>query len=455
MPDIFDYSEIMPEIIRLSKFIENQKIPNELYLENKVFRGLRDLNGDGVVTGLTNVSKVTAKKHVDGVDIPMLGKLYYQGIDVEDIVAGFLKEDRFGFEETIYLLLFGHLPTAKELEDFCSLMNSMCSLPPAFVRDFILRTPNKDMMNALSRSVLTLYHYDENPDDTSLPNMLRQCLRLIAQFPLLAVYSYHAYQHYVNNESLVIHRPQPDLSMAENILHMLRRDSQYTGLEAKILDLALVLHAEHGGGNNSAFTTHVVASSGTDTYSAIAAALGSLKGPRHGGANNRVMAMFDEIKKEVKDWDDEQEVTAYCEKLLNKEAFDRSGLIYGIGHAVYSLSDPRAVVFEGFVKQLSAEKGREAEYRLYASVARISPELIAKKRRMYKGVSANIDFYSGFVYDMLNLPMELFTPIFAISRIAGWSAHRIEEMISGGRIIRPAYKSIAPSREYIPLVDRN
>ena len=454
MPDEFDYAGIMPEILRLSKFMEAQKIPNELFTEHKVFRGLRDLNGDGVVTGLTNVSKVTAKKNVDGVDIPMHGKLYYQGIDVEDIVAGFLKEDRFGFEETIYLLLFGHLPTFGELHEFRLLMNRMSSLPTAFVRDFILRAPSKDMMNTLARSVLTLYRYDENPDDTSLPNMLRQCLRLIAQFPLLAVYGYHAYRHYEHNESLIIHLPRSDLSMAQNILHTLRVDSKYSELEAKILDLSLVLHAEHGGGNNSAFTTHVVASSGTDTYSAIAAALGSLKGPRHGGANNRVMAMFDEIKTKVKDWDDEDEISAYCEKLLNKEAFDRSGLIYGIGHAVYSLSDPRAVVFEGFVKQLSAEKGREAEYRLYANVAKISPELIAKKRRMYKGVSANIDFYSGFVYDMLNLPTELYTPIFAISRIAGWSAHRIEEMLSGGRIIRPAYKSIVPSREYVPLFDR-
>ena len=455
MPDGFDYSTVMPEILRLAKFVEAQKIPNELYSEHKVFRGLRDLNGDGVVTGLTNISMVTAKKNVDGVDVPMHGKLYYQGIDVEDIVAGFLKEDRFGFEETTYLLLFGHLPTAAELKDFCTLMNSMSSLPPNFVRDFILRAPSKDMMNALARSVLTLYHYDENPDDTSLPNMLRQCLRLTAQFPLLAVYGYHAYQHYENKKSLIIHLPQSDLSIAENILHMLRPDSKYTELEAKILDLSLVLHAEHGGGNNSAFTTHVVASSGTDTYSAIAAALGSLKGPRHGGANNRVMAMFDEIKEQIKDWDDEDEIAAYCEKLLNKEAFDRSGLIYGIGHAVYSLSDPRAVVFEGFVKQLSAEKGREDEYRLYAGVAKIAPELIAKKRRMYKGVSPNIDFYSGFVYDMLNLPTELFTPIFAISRIAGWGAHRIEEMLSGGRIIRPAYKSVAPPRQYIPLVDRD
>ena len=455
MPDDFNYNEAMPEILRLASFIEAQKIPSGKFVEHKVFRGLRDLNGNGVLTGLTNISSVTAKQIVDGVEVPMHGKLYYQGIDVEEIVAGFLKEDRFGFEETIYLLLFGHLPTAGELKDFEALLSSMSSLPPSFVRDFILRTPDKDMMNTLARSVLTLYHYDDNSDDTSLPNMLRQCLRLIAQFPLLAVYGYHAYQHYENDQSLIIHRPKPDLSIAENILHMLRHDSNYSELEAKILDLSLVLHAEHGGGNNSAFTTHVVASSGTDTYSAVAAALGSLKGPRHGGANNRVMAMFDEIKAKVGDWDDDEEVSAYCKKLLHKEAFDRSGLIYGIGHAVYSLSDPRAVVFEGFVKKLSAEKDREAEYRLYANVARLAPDLIAKERRMYKGVSANIDFYSGFVYDMLNLPMELFTPIFAISRIAGWSAHRIEEMHSGGRIIRPAYKSIAPSRQYIPLFERS
>ena len=455
MPDEYNYTDVIPEILRLSKFIEKLKIPGEKYLEHKVFRGLRDLNGNGVLTGLTSISSVTAKKIVDGVEVPMHGKLYYQGIDVDEIVAGFLKEDRFGFEETIYLLLFGQLPTLGELKDFEELLRSMCVLPPSFVRDFILRTPDKDMMNTLARSVLTLYHYDDNPDDTSLPNMLRQCLRLTAQFPLLAVYGYQAYQHYENNQSLIIHRPKPELSIAENILHMLRHDSVYSELEAKILDLSLVLHAEHGGGNNSAFTTHVVASSGTDTYSAVAAALGSLKGPRHGGANNRVMAMFDEIKEKVKDWDDDDEVAAYCKKLLHKEAFDRSGLIYGIGHAVYSLSDPRALLFEGFVKQLSTEKGREAEYRLYANVARLAPELIAKERRMYKGVSANIDFYSGFVYDMLDLPMELFTPIFAISRIAGWSAHRIEEILSGGRIIRPAYKSVAQGREYVPLVDRS
>lgn len=454
MPIDNNYSAITPEIEKLAKMCSDQVIPAELYTEYKVNRGLRDLNGNGVLAGLTNVSKVTAKKIVNGVEEPMHGKLYYQGIDVEDIVAGFLNENRFGFEETIYLLLFGHLPTKEELESFSNLMRDYRSLPPKFVRDIIMKAPSRDMMNTLSRSVLMLYYYDETPDDTSIPNVLRQCIQLIAQFPLLAVYGYHAYQHYENNQSLIIHQPDNNLSIAENILHILRPDQQYTELEAKILDLALVLHAEHGGGNNSSFTMHVVSSSGTDTYSAVAAALGSLKGPKHGGANIRVTHMMEDLMENVSDWKDEGQVADYLQKLLNKEAFDRAGLIYGVGHAVYSLSDPRAVIFESFVQQLSATKGREEEYELYATVARLAPELISKQRKMYKGVSANIDFYSGFVYDMLNLPTELYTPIFAISRIAGWSAHRIEELVSGGKIIRPAYKSVVPSRKYVALEDR-
>ena len=449
-----NYSEITPEIRNLAEMCTSNLIPSELYTEYKVFRGLRDQSGNGVLTGLTNISQVTAKKIVDGVEVPMDGKLYYQGIDVEDIVAGFLKEDRFGFEETIYLLLFGHLPTQSELGGFDKLLKSYCSLPPKFTRDIIMKAPSHDMMNTLARSVLMLYYYDENPDDTSIPNVLRQCLKLIAEFPLLAVYGYQAYNHYERDQSLIIHQPDPSLSLAENVLHILRPDQSYTELEARILDLCLVLHAEHGGGNNSSFTVHVVSSSGTDTYSAIAAALGSLKGPKHGGANIRVCQMMADLQDNVKDWKDEAAIGEYLKKLLRKQAFDKSGLIYGIGHAIYSLSDPRARVFERFVKDLSAEKGRTDEYDLYATVARIAPDIIAEERKMYKGVSANIDFYSGFVYDMLKLPTELYTPIFAIARIAGWSAHRIEELANSSKIIRPAYKSVAERKEYIPLSDR-
>jgi citrate synthase len=327
-------------------------------------------------------------------------------------------------------------------------------LPSSFVRDVIMKAPGRDMMNTIARSVLTLYNYDENADDISIPNVLRQCLQLIAVFPMLAIYGYQAYQHYEKDKSLIIHKPDQKLSFAENILYMLRTDQQYTALEAQILDLALVLHADHSGGNNSTFTIHVVSSSDTDTYSAMAAALGSLKGPKHGGANNKVMGMMDDLFKNVKDPKDEGQLAEYLQKLLNKEAYDNAGLIYGMGHAVYSISDPRAVVFESFVKDLSAINGREDEYEVYAKVARLAPEIIAAKRKMFKGVSANIDFYSGFVYDMLGLPPELYTPIFAISRVSGWSAHRIEEIVSGGRIIRPAYKSVAESKPFIPFEDR-
>jgi citrate synthase len=373
---------------------------------------------------------------------------------VEDIVAGFIKEDRHGFEETAYLLLFGQLPTQPELRDFCALLGKYRSLPPKFARDAIMTCVSRDMMNALARAVLTLYSYDPNPDDTSVRNLLRQSISLIAEFPLLAAYAYNTYLHYEHEQSLIIHQPKKELSTAENLLHILRPDSSFSELEARVLDLALVLHAEHGGGNNSAFAVHVVASTGTDTYSAIAAALGSLKGPKHGGANNVVMAMMDEIKEAVKDWSDEDEIESYLMKILHKEAFDHTGLIYGIGHAVYSLSDPRAVLFEEFVQKLSADKNRESEYKLYSSIARIAPQIIARERRMYKGVSANIDFYSGFVYEMLKLPREMFTPIFALSRIAGWTAHLMEETVSGKRIIRPAYKSVAESASYIPLSER-
>jgi len=449
-----NYSEITPEILELTEMCLAAEIPAGLYDENKVFRGLRDLSGNGIRAGLTNISQVSAKKIVDGVEVPARGKLYYRGIDVEDIVAGFIKEDRFGYEETVYLLLFGHLPNAAELADFSKLLRFYCSLPPKFTRDVIMKAPSSDMMNTLARSVLTLYYYDENPDDTSVANVLRQCLQLIASFPLLGVYGYNAYVHYERDQSLVIHQPNADLSPAENILYILRPNHAYTKLEAQILDLAMVLHAEHGGGNNSTFTVRVTSSSATDTYSAIAAGLGSLKGPKHGGANIRVCGMMGDLQKTVRDTTDEGQVADYLRKLLKKEAYDRAGLIYGIGHAVYSLSDPRAGLFEGFVKDLSVEKGREAEYQLYATVARLAPEIIAEQRKMYKGVSANIDFYTGFVYDMLNLPAELYTPIFAISRVAGWSAHRIEELITSGRIIRPAYLSVAPWQPYIPLDQR-
>jgi len=435
--------------------LSNSKIDPQLYVDNKVNRGLRDLNGKGVLTGLTEISDVVSKKIIDGEEVPCEGSLYYRGYNVEDLVAGFMADDRFGFEEIIYLLLFGKLPRNEELEDFKELLYSFRPLPNNFVRDIIMKASSTDMMNSLARSVLTLYSYDQNPDDTSIPNVLRQCLQLIARFPQLSVYSYHAYNYGTKkSNSFFIHEPDPKLSMAENILYMLRIDGKYTPLEAKVLDIALVLHSEHGGGNNSTFTTHVVSSSGTDTYSAIAAALGSLKGPKHGGANIKVTQMFDNIKANVSDWADREEVSAYLDKILNKEAFDKAGLIYGIGHAIYSISDPRAKVFKSFVKSLSEEKGLTKEYELYSLVEKLAPEVIARKRKMYKGVSANVDFYSGFVYDMLGLPHELYTPIFAIARIAGWSAHRIEELINAGKIIRPAYMNVQEHLDYIPLENR-
>lgn len=434
--------------------ISNGKIDPELYTKYEVKRGLRDLSGKGVLTGLTEISKIKSYTLEDGDLIPCEGKLYYRGYDIEDIVTGFIKDKRFGFEETTYLLLFGNLPNEQELQEFNKILAEYRNLPVDFVRDIIMKAPSSDMMNTLARSVLTLYSYDENADDTSIENVLRQCLQLISLFPLLSVYGYQAYNHYVNGESLFIHQPKPELSTAENILHMLRPDGKYTELEAKILDIALVLHTEHGGGNNSSFTTHVVTSSGTDTYSAIAASLGSLKGPKHGGANIKVMQMFDDMKATLKDWTDEEEIRAYLKALLNKEAFDKAGLIYGMGHAVYSISDPRAKVLKMFVESLSKEKQMYKEFALYSLVETIAPQVIAEERKIYKGVSANIDFYSGFVYHMLGLPKELFTPIFAIARITGWSAHRIEELINCGKIIRPAYKSVCPSKEYTYLTNR-
>ena len=447
---------ISPEIKKYSaKCFENCQIESQLYLEYEVFRGLRDLSGRGVRTGLTQISDVISKKVVDGVETTCPGELYYRGYDVKKIVDGFISDGRFGFEEVIYLLLFGELPTAEKLAEFKTLLFSYRMLPNNFVRDVIMKAPSTDMMNSLARSVLTLYSYDPCPDDTSLPNVLRQCLQLIARFPQLAVYGYHAYNYGTKRvNSFFIHEPDINLSTAENLLYMLRLDGKFTPLEAKVLDMALVLHAEHGGGNNSTFTTHVVSSSGTDTYSAIAAALGSLKGPKHGGANIKVTGMFEDIKKNVSDWTDREEVSNYLAKILRKEAYDKAGLIYGMGHAVYSVSDPRAEVFKGFVKNLSEEKGFTDEFNLYSLIEEIAPEVIARERRIYKGVSANVDFYSGFVYDMLGLPHELYTPIFAIARIAGWSAHRIEELLNAGKIIRPAYMSVQPHRDYIPMEDR-
>lgn len=450
------FSEITPEIVRLAKMSEQADIiDTELFTKYNVKRGLRDLNGKGVLAGLTNISDVRAKDIVNGEEVPAHGRLFYRGYDVKDLVSGFTKDDRFGFEEITYLLLFDQLPNEKELESFTRLLAKYRSLPTSFVRDIIMKAPSSDMMNTLARSVLTLYSYDDRADDVSLPNVLRQCLQLISLFPLLSIYGYQAYCHYHDGKSLYIHQPDPALSTAENILRILRPDSSYTPLEAKLLDIALVLHMEHGGGNNSSFTTHVVTSSLTDTYSVIAAAIGSLKGPRHGGANIKVVRMFEEMKQEVKDWTDEDEVSNYLRRLLHKEAFDHVGLIYGVGHAIYSKSDPRAVILKSFVEKLSVEKGLEKEFALYSLVERLAPVIISGERQMYKGVSINVDFYSGFVYHMLGLPMELYTPIFAIARIAGWSAHRMEELANNGKIIRPAYKPICPERDYLAIENRN
>ncbi len=450
------FSEITPEIIRLAGMSEQAGIiDTDLFTKYDVKRGLRDLNGKGVLAGLTNISDVRASKIVDGVQVPTHGRLFYRGYDIKDLVEGFAGENRFGFEEVTYLLLFDKLPDKDELAEFTRLLSGYRSLPTSFVRDIIMKAPSNDMMNTLARSVLTLYSYDDRADDTSLPNVLRQCLQLIALFPMLSIYGYQAYSHYHNGESLYIHQSQPELSTAENILHILRPDSSYTPLEAKILDIALILHMEHGGGNNSSFTTHVVTSSLTDTYSVIAAAIGSLKGPRHGGANIKVVQMFAEMKRKISDWSNEGEVADYLMKLLHKDAFDHAGLIYGVGHAVYSKSDPRAVIFKSFVEKLSEEKGLHDEFALYSLVERLAPEIIAKERPIYKGVSVNVDFYSGFVYDMLNLPIELYTPIFAIARIVGWSAHRMEELANNGKIIRPAYKTVCTDRDYIKIDKRD
>ena len=432
----------------------NSKVDPYLYSVYDVKRGLRDINGLGVVAGLTQISEILSYEMVDGEKRSIDGILRYRGIHINDICKGFLEGNRFGFEETTYLLLFGQLPNEKELADFRELIGKGRTLPTNFVRDVVMKAPSKDMMNTLARSVLTLACYDKKADDNSIENVLRQCLMLISVFPMLAVYAYQAYRHYELGKSLYIHNPKPELSTAENFLRMLRTDKKYTELEAKILDLALVLHAEHGGGNNSTFTTHVVTSSGADTYAVVAAALGSLKGPKHGGANIKVVEMFQDLKKNVKDTSNEAQVEEYLLKLLHKEAFDQKGLIYGMGHAVYSISDPRSEIFKQYVKQLALEKNREADYKLYTMVEKMAPEVIARERKIYKGVSANIDFYSGFVYSMLDLPHELYTPLFAMARIVGWSAHRMEELVSQDKIIRPGYTCVQEPREYVKLEDR-
>ncbi len=455
MPRDLAYYETNKRIEKLSgKLLENSVIDKDLYSKYNVKRGLRDIDGKGVLTGLTDISEIVQNKVVDGKAIPIDGQLFYRGYNIQDIVSGFTSDNRFGFEEVTYLLLFGNMPNAKELLEFTNILGAYRALPSNFVRDVIMKAPSADMMNTLARSVLTLYGYDSNPNDISIDNVLRQSLQLISVFPLLSVYSYHAYNHYLRNQSLYIHVPDPSMSTAEVILTLLRPDKKYTELEARVLDMALVLHAEHGGGNNSTFTTHVVTSSGTDTYSAISSALCSLKGPKHGGANVQVSKMFEDMKINVKDWDDEEEIGQYLADILDKKAFNRSGLIYGMGHAVYSISDPRAKILKNAVGKLAEAKGLSEEYKLYQNVEKIAPQIIAKKKKIYKGVSANVDFYSGFVYHMLNLPPELYTPLFAIARIAGWSAHRIEELVNGNKIIRPAYMSISEHKEYKKLADR-
>lgn len=446
--------EITPEIKHLSDIcIKNNAIEKELYTKYEVKRGLRDLNGKGVLAGLTNISDVVATKKVDGKEVPTAGRLYYRGYNIKDLVNGFLKDKHYGFEEISYLLLFGELPSEKELKEFTNTLIERRSLPPNFVRDVIMKAPSRDMMNSLSRSILNLYSYDAKADDTSIPNVLRQSLNLISQFPMLMVYGYHAY-NYKMGDDLFIYAPKPELSTAENILMMLRENRKYTKLEARTLDMALVLHMDHGGGNNSTFTTHVVTSSGTDTYSTMAAAMASLKGPKHGGANIKVTKMFEDMKETVKDWEDKDAVKDYLNKLLDKQAFDKSGLIYGMGHAIYSVSDPRADIFKKFVKQLAKEKGYEKEYNLYETVEHMAPEVIAEKRKIYKGVNANVDFYSGLVYGMLDLPPELYTPIFAAARVVGWSAHRLEELENVDKIIRPAYMPLCPYKDYVPMHER-
>lgn len=444
MISITDYTD---EQVKLC--VKNDQIDKNLYQEYGVKRGLRDEQGQGVLTGLTNISQITAFKNVNGEKIPCDGELLYRGYNVRDLVNG-AADKRFIFEEGVYLLLFGDLPDNEQLAKFREALNNSMGFPTNFTRDVIMKAPRVDIMNSMTRSILTLACYDDRQDDLSLSNVLRQCIMLISNFSMMAVYGYHAYNHYDNNGSMYIHRPDSNLSIAENFLRMLRPDKSFTELEARVLDIALLLHMEHGGGNNSTFTTRVVTSSGSDTYSAIAAAMSSLKGRKHGGANLQVMKMMDDIKSHVSDFGDEEEIASYLDKILNKQAYDRQGLIYGMGHAVYSLSDPREQVFRKFVEELAHDKGKDKDLMLYENIEKIAPMLIAKERKIYKGVSPNVDFYSGFVYEMLGIPRELYTPLFAIARIAGWSAHRMEELVTTDKIIRPAYKSLVTDREYVP-----
>lgn len=449
MENINDYSKKQADMC-----IDNDSIPKALYTDYGVKKGLRDENGQGVLTGLTNISSVRAFDVIDGEKVPCDGELLYRGYDVTKLVKG-AGDKRFIFEESAYLLLFGELPDATQLEEFRHIIANCMELPTNFTRDVIMKAPSADIMNSMTRSILTLASYDDRKDDLSIENVLRQSIQLISTFPMLAVYGYHAYNHYERDDSMYIHRPDKELSLAENFLRMLRPDMKYTPLETHVLDIALLLHMEHGGGNNSSFTTRVVTSSGSDTYSAIAAAMSSLKGRKHGGANLMVMNMMEDIRAHIKDYHDEEEIEHYLDKILNKEAFDKKGLIYGVGHAVYSLSDPRERVFKGFVEQLANAKGRAEDMALYNNIERIAPMLIAKERKIFKGVSPNVDFYSGFVYDMLDIPKELYTPLFAIARIVGWSAHRIEELVTTDKIIRPAYKSLVTKREYVDRSHRD
>lgn len=427
---------------------DHNQVDDNLYGQYGVKRGLRDKNGQGVLVGITNVSLIQSSEEIDGKSVPCDGKLFYRGYNILDLVKGFVNDRRFGYEEITYLLLFGILPTRAQLAEFQEILGVCRFVPKNFVRDVIMKAPSRDIMNTLTKSILTLTSYDDRVFDLSLPNVLKQCLTLISIFPMLSVYGYHAYNHYECNDSLYIHRPDNHLSAAENILIMLRPDKKYTELEARVLDVSLVLHMEHGGGNNSTFTTRVVSSAGSDTYSVIGAALSSLKGPKHGGANNKVVEMIQDIKMHVGDLKDEEEVKRYLTKILTKQAFDHRGLIYGMGHAVYSISDPRALIFRGFVDKLATAKGRHDDFELYSMIERLAPEVIAQERQIYKGVSANVDFYSGFVYSMLDIPLELYTPLFAMARIVGWSAHRLEELINADKIMRPAYKSITTFKEY-------
>ena len=449
MENINDYSKKQADMC-----IDNDSITKALYTDYGVKKGLRDENGQGVLTGLTNISSVRAFDVIDGEKVPCDGELLYRGYDVTKLVKG-AGDKRFIFEESAYLLLFGELPDATQLEEFRHIIANCMELPTNFTRDVIMKAPSADIMNSMTRSILTLASYDDRKDDLSIENVLRQSIQLISTFPMLAVYGYHAYNHYERDDSMYIHRPDKELSLAENFLRMLRPDMKYTPLETHVLDIALLLHMEHGGGNNSSFTTRVVTSSGSDTYSAIAAAMSSLKGRKHGGANLMVMNMMEDIRAHIKDYHDEEEIEHYLDKILNKEAFDKKGLIYGMGHAVYSLSDPRERVFKGFVEQLANAKGRAEDMALYNNIERIAPMLIAKERKIFKGVSPNVDFYSGFVYDMLDIPKELYTPLFAIARIVGWSAHRIEELVTTDKIIRPAYKSLVTKREYVDRSHRD